>query len=143
MIKEIWQTFFYESYSALNFDFFFIRIDFTLEIKKKKTEGILTLISPYYKIHIFFFIFSLPHKNNLNKTKKYRTTMILVFEDHGGNNKRYFLQIKWLYIHFFFFILNYKCTSKSDITVGNFTSSVICKLYETIKILYNNCVCKS
>lgn len=143
MIKEIWQTFFYESYSALNFHFFFIRIDFTLEIKKKKTEGILTLISPYYKIHIFFLYFHCHIKNNLNKTKKYRTTMILVFEDHGGNNKRYFLQIKWLYIHFFFFILNYKCTSKSDITVGNFTSSVICKLYKTIKILYNNCVCKS
>lgn len=142
MIKEIWQTFFYESYSALNFHFFFIRIDFTLEIKKK-TEGILTLISPYYKIHIFFLYFHCHIKNNLNKTKKYRTTMILVFEDHGGNNKRYFLQIKWLYIHFFFFILNYKCTSKSDITVGNFTSSVICKLYKTIKILYNNCVCKS
>lgn len=143
MIKEIWQTFFYESYSALNFHFFFIRIDFTLEIKKKKKEGILTLISPYYKIHIFFLYFHCHIKNNLNKTKKYRTTMILVFEDHGGNNKRYFLQIKWLYIHFFFFILNYKCTSKSDITVGNFTSSVICKLYKTIKSLYNNCVCKS
>lgn len=98
------------------------------KINYKKTEGLLTLMSLYYNIHIYLDIFNITLELFYTITKKYKTSMI---QFTVKTTKLFSTDRMTLDTFFFFSMLNFTFTYKTDNTIS---SSLIYKMFVSLEL---------